>query len=51
MCIRDRLSFGQMKYGVTSRGGKGVRTSQRNGFDTIVQPEIELVDWSEYEDE
>ncbi len=45
------LSFGQMKYGVTSRGGKGVRTSQRNGFDTIVQPEIELVDWSEYEDE
>ncbi|MGH7129111.1 MAG: DNA gyrase subunit A, partial [Planctomycetaceae bacterium] len=26
------LTFGQMKYGVTSRGGKGVRTSQRTGF-------------------
>jgi DNA gyrase subunit A len=45
------LSFGQMKYGVTSRGGKGVRTSQRNGFDSIIHPEIELVDWSEYEEE
>jgi DNA gyrase subunit A len=40
-----------MKYGVTSRGGKGVRTSQRNGFDSIIHPEIELVDWSEYEEE
>lgn len=45
------LSFGQMKYGVTSRGGKGVRTSQRNGFVEVIQPPIELVDWSEYEEE
>jgi DNA gyrase subunit A len=43
------LSFGQMKYNVTSRGGKGVKTSQRNGFEEIVKPEIELVDWTEME--
>ncbi|GAB4148678.1 MAG: DNA topoisomerase IV subunit A [Planctomycetaceae bacterium] len=41
------LSFGQQKYGVTSRGGKGVKTSQRNGFQEIVHPAIELVDWAE----
>lgn len=46
-----QLSFGQMKYEVTSRGGKGVKTSMRNGFAEIVRPEIELVDWSEYEEE
>ena len=45
-----RLSFGQMKYGVTSRGGKGVRTSQRNDFVEIVRPEIQLVDWTEMEE-
>ncbi len=43
------LSFGQMKYNVTSRGGKGVKTSQRNGFEEIVKPPIELVDWTELE--
>jgi len=45
------LSFGQTKYGVTSRGGKGVRTSLRNGFQEIIPKPIPLVDWSEYEDE
>ena len=45
-----QLSFGQMKYGVTSRGGKGIKTSQRSGFEEIIQPEIELVDWSELEE-
>ncbi len=56
-CLRVRntndklLSFGQMKYGVTSRGGKGVRTSMRNGFEEIIQPPIELVDWAELDDE
>ena len=30
------LSFGQMKYGVTSRGGKGIKTSTRTGFKEIV---------------
>ena len=42
------LSFGQTKYGVTSRGGKGVKTSQRTSFDEIVPPEIQLVDWTEF---
>lgn len=45
-----KLSFGQMKYGVTSRGGKGVRTSLRNGFKKIIHPEIELVEWAEMEE-
>ncbi|MEO2035509.1 MAG: DNA gyrase subunit A, partial [Planctomycetaceae bacterium] len=44
------LSFGQMKYGVTSRGGKGIKTSARNQFQQIVRS-IELVDWTEMEDE
>jgi len=45
------LSFGQMKYGVTSRGGKGIRTSQRIGFREVVQAPIELVNWDEVSDE
>ena len=45
------LTFGQMKYNVTSRGGKGVKTSMRNGFSEIVRPPIALVDWTEYEEE
>lgn len=43
------LSFGQMKYNVTSRAGKGVKTSQRNGFQEIIKPPIELIDWNEME--
>lgn len=56
-CLRvtstnDRqLTFGQMKYGVTSRGGKGIKTSQRNGFAELIQPPIDLIDWAEMEDE
>ncbi len=45
------LSFGQMKYGITSRGGKGVKTSMRNDFKQIIRPEIKLIDWSEMEEE
>lgn len=45
------LSFGQMKYGITSRGGKGVRTSQRNGFKQVIHPEIKLIDWAEMEED
>lgn len=45
----NQLSFGQMKYGVTGRGGKGVETSKRAGFAEIVPPEIELVDWTQVE--
>jgi DNA gyrase subunit A len=40
-----QMTFGQTKYGVASRGGKGVKTSTRNGFAEIIQPPIELVDW------
>lgn len=45
------LAFGQQKYQVTSRGGRGVMTSKRAKFDTIVKPEIDLIDWSEMEEE
>ena len=41
------LSFGQTKYQVSSRGGRGVKTSSRTGFSEILQPEIQLVDWTE----
>ncbi|MBA3313545.1 MAG: DNA topoisomerase 4 subunit A [Planctomycetaceae bacterium] len=39
------LAFGQMKYGLTGRGGKGVKTSQRTSFVEIVRPEIAIADW------
>lgn len=45
------LSFGQMKYTVTSRGGKGVRTSHRTGLEEIIRPPIQLIDWNEMESE
>ncbi len=45
------LAFGQMKYNVTSRGGKGVKTSHRSGFESIIHPPIDLVDWNEIESE
>ncbi|QDU43176.1 DNA gyrase subunit A [Symmachiella dynata] len=44
------LTFGQMKYNVTSRGGKGVKTSHRTDFVEIVRPHIELVDWTAMEE-
>lgn len=43
------MVFGQVKYEVTSRGGKGIRTSHRSGFAKIIRPPIELVDWSKFE--
>lgn len=45
------LSFGQMKYTVTGRGGKGVKTSQRTQIKKVLRPEIELVDWSDIGDD
>ncbi|MBD3673817.1 MAG: DNA topoisomerase IV subunit A [Planctomycetaceae bacterium] len=45
------ITIGQQKYNITSRGGKGVKTSQRNTFVEIQRPEIELVDWNELEAE
>jgi len=53
-CLRVRndndsvLSFGQTKYQVSSRGGRGVKTSSRTNFLEILQPEIQLVDWSQF---
>jgi DNA gyrase subunit A len=44
------LSFGQMKYSVTARGGKGIKTSTRTGFKQIIPPPIELVDWEQFEE-
>ena len=43
----NELSFGQMKYGITGRGGKGVKTSQRTGLREIVRPPIEIIDFSQ----
>ena len=43
------ITYGQMKYNVTSRGGKGVKTSQRTGIESIQREDIEIVDWSEVE--
>ena len=56
-CLRAKntsdkiVSFGQQKYQVTSRGGRGVQTSKRIGFRHVIRPEIELVDWAEMEDD
>lgn len=45
------VAFGQQKYQVTSRGGKGIETIKRGGFEQVIRPEIELVDWSVMEEE
>lgn len=43
------LTFGQMKYQCTSRGGRGIKTSHRSGFEKLIRPEIELIDWAQME--
>lgn len=43
------LVFGQMKYEVSARGGKGIRAAQRSTFTEILRPEIALVDWAALE--
>ncbi len=45
------MVFGQQKYQITSRGGRGVMTTKRSSFDKVIQPEIQLVDWSEMEED
>ncbi|QDU80953.1 DNA gyrase subunit A [Polystyrenella longa] len=51
MNSNDKLvSMGQTKYTVTSRGGKGVRTSMRSTFKELIPPEIELIDWATMEE-
>ena len=54
-CLRVQTSgdkvlvFGQMKYELTSRGGKGIRAAQRSTFIEIVRPDIQLIDWAAME--
>ncbi|ODA34731.1 DNA gyrase/topoisomerase IV subunit A [Planctopirus hydrillae] len=43
------LTCGQMKYALTTRGGKGVKVSHRSQVAEIVRPEIALVDWNSIE--
>lgn len=43
------LVFGQQKYEVSARGGKGIRAAQRSTFTSIVRPEITLIDWAAIE--
>lgn len=56
-CLRARtsgdktLTFGQQKYGITSRGGKGIKTSHRSTFEELIRPEIEIIDWAAIEGE
>ncbi len=56
-CLRVQTSadkvlvFGQMKYEITSRGGKGIRAAQRSTFTEIVRPDIVLIDWATLEAE
>ena len=45
------LTFGQLKYALTSRGGRGIKTSHRSNFVSIQRPAIELVDWAQIEAE
>ncbi|MFM9966293.1 MAG: DNA topoisomerase (ATP-hydrolyzing) subunit A [Planctomycetaceae bacterium] len=45
------MTFGQMKYTVTSRGGRGIRTSHRSEYVEILRDPIELVDWATLEGE
>jgi DNA gyrase subunit A len=48
--VHDKvLSYGQMKYSVTTRGGKGVKTSQRTNIKAIVPDDVVPVDWSTIE--
>ena len=48
-CHDKVLVFGQMKYEISSRGGKGIRAAQRGTFTEIIHPDIELIDWAAME--
>jgi DNA gyrase subunit A len=56
-CLRVKTShdkvlvFGQMKYEISSRGGRGIRAAQRSTFTEIIHPDIVLVDWAAMEAE
>jgi DNA gyrase subunit A len=38
-----------VKYEPVSRGGKGYEVVKRGGFKKVVRPEIQLVDWTQFE--
>jgi len=42
------LSFGQGKYEITSRGGRGVKTSHRTGFKSLIRGDFALPDWTQH---
>ena len=42
------LSFGQGKYEITSRGGRGVKTSHRTGFKSLIRGDFTLPDWTQF---
>ena len=54
-CMRVKTShdktlvFGQQKYEVSARGGKGIRAAQRSTFTEILRPDIALIDWAAME--
>lgn len=56
-CLRVQTSadktlvFGQMKYEIAGRGGKGIRAAQRSTFTQVIRPEIVLIDWAALEAE
>ncbi len=43
------MSFGQMKYTITGRGGKGVKVAHRSTIKSIVKPDLILPDWGQVE--
>ncbi len=44
------MTFGQMKYSVTGRGGRGIRTSHRSEYTEIIHEPIQLIDWAAIEE-
>ncbi len=46
---RYPLTFGQLKYTVTGRGGKGVKVAQRSTVKMIIKPEPTIPDWGQVE--
>ncbi len=43
------MSFGQMKYTITGRGGKGVKVAHRSTIKSIIKPDLILPDWGQVE--
>ena len=43
------MAYGQAKYSIVARGGKGYKTSARNQLVEVIRPPIELIDWAAIE--